>query len=375
MTYIREIVVQGPGGKREFGMSFDKHVNVIHGPNGGGKTTLLNILRSAMMGDSSLLRSGLFTSAEVRIISEKEKRTYRSTVGKKENAAGGGRRGERDAVSEWRVEPEPPDMERPIWPHLYLPTSRHYTSHNKYAVFHRRGVAKGQLPEDLFEQGAAHSLYALWKEYHHHYSEQSGQAILDGKVGVLNTFLSKEERRKRIKRKCSPESDYSRVCSYLEKHGLNDRIISLSTFKKARRRDVGIKRIIHQIDSAEMKIDRLNVERETAMELANQMLGGDKEISIGMDGLGITSKRNGSIGWSALSAGERNALILLFATLAAREGVLLVDDVEASLHHDLHRDLIKNMRLLNPACQFILTTHSREIVDSVEKGRRFRMGE
>ncbi len=372
MTYIQEVVVRGPGGKREFGMSADKHVNVIFGRNAVGKTTLLNVLRSALLGDSSLLRNVHFTSAEVRLFSEKETKTYRCILEKKENAAGSATRGG-DAVSAWRVEPEPKGVERPMWPHLYLPTSRHYSSHSKYAIFHQHDGAKGKSRRDRPEQGATHTLYALWKEYHHHFSEQGGQAIEDGKVGVLNTFFSKEERQKRIKLKSSPESDYSRVCSYLEKHGLNAPIISYSTFKKARQYDAGIKRIIHQINLAEAKIDRLDAERKKAGELAAEMLGGGKEISIGLDGLRITSKRNEPIGWSALSAGERNALILLFATLGARGGVLLVDDVEASLHHDLRHDLIKNMRTLNPAGQFILTTHSGEIVDSVDKGQRFRM--
>ncbi|MCP4687276.1 MAG: AAA family ATPase [Desulfobacterales bacterium] len=370
-------------------MSFGKHVNVIHGPNGAGKTTLLKILRSAMLGDSSPLRNVHFKSAELEIVSEKEKKRYRHTIRKKDVLAGDGARDGSGPVSAWRVEPRPRNMESPPWPHLYLPTSRLYMSHGKFAIFHPgrgakgasrgdvrgdvHGDVRGDVRGDALETNLTHGLSALWTECHHEYSEHRRKAIAHGLAGILNSFFSKRERRRRRTPGGAPESEYARVCAYLERYGLEERIISFSTFKKIRRQDAGVRNVIKHIVSTEKKIDVLNAERETLRELANGMLGGGKTISIGIDGLRMKSKRNEPIGWSALSAGERNALIILFATLVARGGVLLIDDVDFSLHDDLRGDLTRNMRRLNPAGQFILTTHSSRIVKSVNKEGRFRM--
>ncbi len=147
MTYIQEVVVRGLGGKRECEISLDRHVNVIHGSNGVGKSTLLLILRSVMMGDSSMLRDAQFTTAEVRIFSEADQTSYRCALEKTDNAIEGAPRGERNALSAWRIEPGRPDLETPMWPHLHLPTSRRYVSHSKYAIFHRRDGAKGESRE------------------------------------------------------------------------------------------------------------------------------------------------------------------------------------------------------------------------------------
>ncbi|MCP4602733.1 MAG: ATP-binding protein, partial [Proteobacteria bacterium] len=112
----------------------------------------------------------------------------------------------------------------------------------------------------------------------------------------------------------------------------------------------------------------------TLEELANRMLDARKTIAIDMNGPRIESKSKGPFDWSALTTVEKNALIILFATLRAQNGVLLIDEVDASLHH-LNRDLTKNMRALNPGGQFILTTRSLRIMDYVGKGFRFWFGE
>jgi ABC-type multidrug transport system ATPase subunit len=65
-----------------------------------------------------------------------------------------------------------------------------------------------------------------------------------------------------------------------------------------------------------------------------------------------------------LSSGEKQ-LLLIFATVLTEErrpAILLMDEPEISLHFDWQSRLIRDIRLLNPRVQLILSTHSPAMV-------------
>lgn len=64
-----------------------------------------------------------------------------------------------------------------------------------------------------------------------------------------------------------------------------------------------------------------------------------------------------------LSAGEKQLLYILLTVFLMddKPTVLLMDEPELSLHIEWQEKLIKSIRLLNPKCQIILTTHSPSI--------------
>lgn len=81
---------------------------------------------------------------------------------------------------------------------------------------------------------------------------------------------------------------------------------------------------------------------------------------------------------SKLSSGERSYVILL-ADLARRlqlsatdsdiseiPGVVLIDEIELNLHPTWQSEIVSTMRDVFPACQFIITTHSPQVVSAVE---------
>ena len=61
-----------------------------------------------------------------------------------------------------------------------------------------------------------------------------------------------------------------------------------------------------------------------------------------------------------LSSGEKQILLILTTVFLQEEkpNVLLMDEPEISLHIGWQDKLIEKLRLLNPQCQLILTTHS-----------------
>lgn len=75
------------------------------------------------------------------------------------------------------------------------------------------------------------------------------------------------------------------------------------------------------------------------------------------------TNEGGKITLDLLSAGEKQLLLILLTVFLMDEQpyVLLMDEPELSLHIEWQRELIKSLRILNPSCQFIITTHSPSI--------------
>jgi hypothetical protein len=68
MSHFLDAEIIGLAGKtKPTRISFDRHVNIIYGLNGSGKTSLLKILHSAMEMDPTPLRNVPFTEATVRV--------------------------------------------------------------------------------------------------------------------------------------------------------------------------------------------------------------------------------------------------------------------------------------------------------------------
>ncbi len=183
----------------------------------------------------------------------------------------------------------------------------------------------------------------------------------------MKRVFSDDDREKKGVLKASPHTAYKRVCSFFEKLGVDEKIVPFSTFKDDLENGA-VRRAAALINTIDERLDHFIGVLETLEELANRMLGPRLTMTFDMDGPKVRSEDNGSPGWDALSTAEKNALIILFATLRARKSVLLIDDVESSLDPGVQKELTKNMRELNPEGQFILTTRNGVMMDYAYKG-------
>jgi hypothetical protein len=70
-----------------------------------------------------------------------------------------------------------------------------------------------------------------------------------------------------------------------------------------------------------------------------------------------------------LSSGEKQMLIILGETLLQEQKgyIFLADEPELSLHIEWQKDLVHNIRRLNPASQIVFATHSPDIVQRYSK--------
>lgn len=49
------------------------------------------------------------------------------------------------------------------------------------------------------------------------------------------------------------------------------------------------------------------------------------------------------------------------------EGIILIDEIELHLHPKWQSEIVKNLTNVFPNCQFILTTHSPQVIREIEK--------
>ncbi|WP_165215472.1 AAA family ATPase [Affinirhizobium pseudoryzae] len=96
------------------------------------------------------------------------------------------------------------------------------------------------------------------------------------------------------------------------------------------------------------------------------------------EGLYFSKENDIFVHVSMLSSGERSFIILL-ADLARRlqmshpdkplseaKGIVLIDEIELNLHPQWQSKIISTIRKVFPACQFVVTTHSPQVLSSVE---------
>jgi len=120
--------------------------------------------------------------------------------------------------------------------------------------------------------------------------------------------------------------------------------------------------------------DKIRKRIETYFQVVNSFLGEtNKEITIDpqsnslvflikrLEGMQVITEDK--IQLEQLSSGEKQILLILTTVFLQEEkpNVLLMDEPEISLHIGWQDKLIEKLRLLNPQCQLILTTHSPNI--------------
>ena len=94
----------------------------------------------------------------------------------------------------------------------------------------------------------------------------------------------------------------------------------------------------------------------------------------------VVTKRGAELRVDQLSDGEK-CLMAMVADLARRlavanprladplegRGVVLIDEIDLHLHPNLQRSVIRNLKTSFPNCQFILTTHSPQVLSMVRR--------
>ena len=132
------------------------------------------------------------------------------------------------------------------------------------------------------------------------------------------------------------ESEYAYYLSDLSKR-LNDII---KTVGKVEREDLFIEIVNHAFANTQKVVN--TDQSKLQFKLEGEVLDNNKK----------------------LSSGEKQFLIIMLTVLLQRkeESILIMDEPEISMHIDWQRELLNNLKKLNPNCQIILATHSPGVV-------------
>jgi ABC-type lipoprotein export system ATPase subunit len=397
MSHLISTKVEGLAGrKRPVEIVFDRHTNVIFGVNGSGKTSLLKILHSAMSGDATILENVPFTDASVQIYSKKYDRVFTRTINISEYAKSqeeitpslpgqlemgtqyynfltmtvtqgrGGPRWKQTPAEEKKTE-----TELTSWAHRYLPTARLHISDEPFLGLSPTQLQR-TLTEDMLDKFFADSVQKLWMRYSSRVVRDVRDAQARGLASILRAVLSSARRPRR-----APALDmakaYESVKNFLQRQGSPRLLGDPTEFQKRYREDPSLRSIVQDIYQVEQDIDCAMASRLQLQQLIEHLYSGSKHVAFGDDQIQVTTGDGKQIGLTSLSSGEKHLMRILVEALLADEDAILVDEPELSMHIDWQRDLISNLRLLNHSAQFVLATHSPEVMADIPDANIFSL--
>jgi predicted ATP-dependent endonuclease of OLD family len=385
MSHIVSFRIEGLAGRQDpFETTMDRHVNVLFGLNGCGKTSLLKILHSAMRNDGSLLVRVPFTSASVTIYSIHYEKNFTRTTTKPAGLGSpaiqepseiridesGSLRLVQAGIQklQWKTTPADEEASKASWNHRYLPTSRLLTG--GIAAMSRSLFAGGperlMVSEEQIDAYFAESIKNLWINYTSQLLSRIGKAQENGLASILKAVLSPPVR---FSRKLAIELDshqaYESMKKFVTRQGSPRLLSQENDFKKRYEADPTLRGVVLDINKIENEIEQANSPRRQLEDLISNLFSGGKTTKFTDQSIEIKAASGVNIGLDSLSSGEKHLLMLLVDTLLAQENSMIIDEPEISMHVDWQRKLIQIMRVLNPEAQLIVATHSPEIMADI----------
>lgn len=398
---IKDFKIQGFWGRGEVNCSFNKDVNIIIGRNGTGKTTLMNILHSALTCDLNGLGESDFD--EVSIVLESNSLTKKVVVHRHKEGVHPERRVEDllyviDGV-EYQVS-------------LLIPINHRYPSPIRRRIEEDASEVREALRKLL--NVSSISVYRLRHDEDYEVRDKFGVRItapVDYRVEEALVELSQYIAELGIEEQTiSKNLQKDVLASILYGEDDSDYSIDISSFNK-RKEEAELKRAYRQldaidstvsnkihyhlnsVDSAIRKIknndDRIDIKPLEALRKTRKVIDLSlkanekvskvkKQINLFLDKLKefmpekdfviesgklVVKNKFGEIKVSKLSSGEKQLIILLIEALLQREQdyLLLADEPEISLHIAWQGKIIPAVRELNPNAQVIVATHSPEV--------------
>jgi predicted ATPase len=412
--YIAHYSVKNLWGYKNYKITFFKDVNVLIGPNASGKTTLINILYDTLTANIARLCKTEFSEVSIGLKSFEggETETVSVSQSREELQISVGKQAFKIPLvpfqhfSEGRALVDvPPEvlrrhfrfdiqelqrLLRGLVPAVWLPVSRRLPIAEEEEVarrpLHRRPLESvdeclASLVEDLqrYRLSLNAELSELRKEFQRHalenilYDKQHDRALRHpsslgppsdaDKQRLLQAFKDVGLVDSRMEDRINEH--FAAAKAAISKLRAEPKAIDFETFLIfpliARTR--AIVDFAQELETKRGKLFSTLHEYET---IVNSFLN-EKTVSVSDKGeIIITPERRqrGPLEWRHLSSGEKQILILLTqALLSGRSPIVYVaDEPELSLHVRWQEKLLVSLTRLASRCQFIVATHSPDIV-------------
>lgn len=125
------------------------------------------------------------------------------------------------------------------------------------------------------------------------------------------------------------------------------------------------KRVIERLEKGENDVKKITLPKNTFFNIIDNLFQDtNKRIDRNANDIQFWQNENHLISPYQLSSGEKQMLILLLTALVQdnQAAITILDEPEMSLHSDWRKELITDLRKLNPNMQLIIATHSPFII-------------
>lgn len=420
MNLIESVKIEGFWGDKTVQLKFNKDVNCLIGPNGSGKTTVINLIAGVLKGDYEVLDAIQFDSIDLKlktvgkvtkpIISVKKNQDSLypeirfSVRAKTSDPAQSFESGYRARRSH-RVYKVGTRRSRIIPSHIEAQKDDNLSDHlaglveTTWLSVHR-GVRSYDFDEDdNVDSTVDQKVVDISKSFANYFSLLEAKARRETRLFQEYIFLSLLHKKRKSNPIMSADIDIegernqleaifselgmersrfaSRVKIHFDSVERAQRIIRKEDGEKLSVQDFSAlmdSTRIHEVVDEWKMLQNKHIEifspKSKFEELINELFV-RKEIKFNdRNEPEIITQSGKRFRPNALSSGEKQLFILFGEALLQEQKpvVFIADEPELSLHVSWQSELLKNMISLNPNAQMIIATHSPDIVSSFTKG-------
>jgi energy-coupling factor transporter ATP-binding protein EcfA2 len=391
LTKLLEAEITGLAGTAKVHhILFDKHLNVLWGLNGSGKTSFLRILQAALADDASSIADVAFESARIVFLSEDLNAVLERTLHQDTSAL---RKRKRSTPPREVYYHDEDDMELDLhtideslswttkllqgdpttyprrYKHSYLPISR------LNEIQERRWDRYDGITYEPREFDFEAEIEVAWRQYNSGSLETIREIQQKGLADILSVLFQSSvmpDPQGHMETRIDEDDAYDLVVDFLIQQGMAldlDRNAFASRFRHQRE----LQQVVQRISDVNEEIERTTKPQRAFQGIIRELYSGSKQIIFSPHSTIEVRAGRRAMTVDRLSSGEKQLLRILLTTLAGETSPVLVDEPELSMHIDWQREIVQSMQAVNPECQLVLATHSPEVVARVPSHQMFEL--
>lgn len=413
MNYIEKVEVEGFWGRKNVSLKLQEDLNFLIGPNGSGKTTIINLISAVLRADIPALYAVQFEKVTVRLktiganrkpiievakVVDKKMGNFELRYTVKEKSSDKGR----------TYGVEGPYDDRIYRDYRYARTRRYVEEGARlskiladlvevnWLSIHRSSsdLERRHRREEGYESSVDQKLHEISQAFSQYFSLLTSKAEAESKNFQEHVFLSLLDQGRRrgdvLGQVAAKPEDKGTVVGVLRDLGVSNAKATKSVSTHFSRMEEAKKRFADGSSTLEDAVTLSDAERVSEMinewrdlhskrrsifeprikfeRIINTLLSG-KELRFGARNNPKIHLDSGDVvDINVFSSGEKQLFILLGEALLqeGRSVVFISDEPELSLHVSWQSSLFANIRSLNSSCQVISATHSPDIVGAFQ---------
>ena len=403
---IKKLVVKGLYRSFNYEIPLENEINIIHGVNGKGKTTILTILKDIFNGNFKSFYQLSFQNICIFFENDQYFKLYRQIINKKSKILfdyyiGGDLFEKKDINNTNSIKAF---LKRVNTNPLFLPTKRldydekyHISSQYSSRFNHDRFVYQRNLYEhdfnryvndnlvvrvsdikqDLVERGRRHSMFVnrILSNLDDKLFENFFKSILLKEMDSSIQDINKEQSLEKISLlKDFKENFYSKY-KHISSRNSNQVLRQIESYiteikEPSREINVFLNLYIDNIKNKEQQISKLITPFINFETIINKLYE-NKKIKVTLDAklddmFKVVNDENDDLQVEHLSSGEKNLLIIFYNFLfkVKDQTLFMIDEPELSLHIDWQYHIIDYLKKYSQGSQTIVVTHSPDILQN-----------